>query len=88
MSELFDMLLEDYRLHERHSTYDVGRKIETRLRKYFGHMKAQNVTSEVIKQYIKSSQAASRKPKNSTINRELAPVRRALQLGLTMIRRL
>lgn len=81
MSQLFDMLLEDYRMHGRHSTYDVERKIEKRLRPFFGKMKAQSVTSEVIKQYIKSRLAAKRKPTNSSINRELAPVHRALQIA-------
>ena len=81
MSQLFDMLLEDYKLRELHSTYDVKRKIEKRLRPYFGKMKAQSVTSDVINCYIKARLAAKQKPKNATINRELAPVHRALALG-------
>jgi hypothetical protein len=77
MSQLFDMLLEDHRLHERRSTYDVQRKIEKRLRPYFGKMKAQSVTGDAINHYIKSRLAAKKKPQNATINRELAPVHRA-----------
>jgi len=81
MSQLLDMLLEDYRMQGRHSTYDVECKIKKRLRPYFGKLKAENVTSEVVNLYIKSRLGAKVKPKNSTINRELAPVHRALQLA-------
>ena len=79
MGQLFDLLLEFYRKHERRSTYDVERKIESRLRKYFGRIKANAVTSTVIDRYISSRRAEKPKPANASINRELAYVRRALK---------
>src|ERR1039458_5712603 len=62
MGQLFDLLLEFYRKHERRSTYDVERKIESRLRKYFGRIKANAVTSTVIDRYISSRRAEKPKP--------------------------
>lgn len=81
MGQLFDLLLEFYRTQERRSTYDVERKIESRLRKYFGNRKALDMTSAVIAEYIRCRRAEKEKPANGTINRELACVRRALKLG-------
>ncbi len=81
MGQLFDLLLEHYRQSQRRSTYDVERKIEKRLRPYFGKLKAQSVTSTIIRRYIASRQATKEPPANASINRELAYVRRALRLG-------
>jgi integrase len=81
MTQLFDLLLEFYRNHEKRSTYDVERKIESRLRPYFGKMKADAVTSTAISRYVSSRRAEKPKPANASINRELAYVRRALKLG-------
>jgi hypothetical protein len=36
MGQLFDLLLDWYRLHEKRSTYDVECKIKSRLRPWFG----------------------------------------------------
>jgi integrase len=83
MGQLFDLLLEFYRKHERRSTYDVERKIESRLRPYFGKLKANAVTSTAIDRYISSRRTEKPKPANASINRELAYVRRALKLGAT-----
>jgi integrase len=81
MGQLFDLLLEFYRQQERRSTYDVERKIESRLRPHFGKMKASAISSTVINRYVSSRQAKNPRPENATINRELAYVRRALKLG-------
>lgn len=81
MSQLFDMVLEFYRTHERRSTYDVERKIEKRLRPHFGKIKAQAVTSTTIQRYIAARRAEKPRPANASINREMAYVRRALKLG-------
>jgi integrase len=81
MTQLFDLILEFYRNHERRSTYDVERKIESRLRPFFGNIKASAVTSTVISRYVSSRRAEKPKPANASINRELAYVRRALKLG-------
>jgi integrase len=81
MGQLFDLLLEFYRKHERRSTYDVECKIEGRLRPHFGKMKANAVTSSVIDRYVSSRRTEKPRPANASINRDLAYVRRALKLG-------
>lgn len=81
MHQLFDLVLDFYRLQERRTTYDVECKIESRLRPYFGRMKAQDVTSQAQRRYIDSRRRENPRPQNATINRELAYVRRALKLG-------
>jgi integrase len=83
VGQLFDLLLETYRRKQRRSTYDVERKIEKKngLRAYFGNMRAIELSSAVIAGYIRKRQADARTPANSSINRELAYVRRALVLG-------
>jgi Phage integrase family len=81
MEQLFDLLLDFYRKQERRSTYDVERKIEGRLRPWWGKLKAQSVGSTIIDRYVAARRASKKKPQNSSINRELAYVRRALKLG-------
>jgi integrase len=81
MGQLFDLLLEFYRKHERRSTYDVERKIEARLRPWWGKTKAHAVGSALVDRYVRWRRSAKTKPKNASINRELAYVRRALKLG-------
>lgn len=81
MGQLFDLILEFNRMKGRRSAYDVERKIESRLRPYFGDMKAQAVTSAVLRKYIADRKRERPAPQNASINRELAYVRRALRLG-------
>ncbi len=83
MGQLFDLLLETYRRKERRSTYDVERKIEKKngLRAYFGNIRAIDLNSAVIAGYIHKRQSDANRPANSSINRELAYVRRAMVLG-------
>src|SRR6266853_3643304 len=54
MGQLFDLLLDWYRMKQRRSTYDVERKIETHLRPWFGNMKAQSVRSAELTRYVRS----------------------------------
>jgi integrase len=81
MGQLFDLLLDWYRMKQRRSTYDVERKIQSHLRPWFGNMKAQSVTSTELTRYVRSRQSSKQQPANATINRELAYVRRAMKLG-------
>ena len=81
MGQLFDLLLDWYRMKERRSTYDVDRKIQAHLRPWFGNLKAQSLTSAELTRYVRFRRSAKQSPANATINRELAYVRRAMRLG-------
>jgi integrase len=81
MSQLFDLLLEFYGKHERRSTYDVECKIKSRLRPWWGKIKAQAVGSALVDRYVRWRRSAKPKPQNASINRDLAYIRRALKLG-------
>jgi|SRR5581483_5691351 len=89
MAQLFDLLLDSYRTKGRHSLRLVnswlrpgdGREEPGRLRAWFGSIKAKDVTSALIRRYTYHRQQAKPRPANATINRELAYVRRALNLG-------
>lgn len=89
MAQLFDLLLESYRTKGRHSLRLVNSWMRAgsekekpgRLRAWFGSVKAKDVTSALIRKYTYERQHAKPRPTNATINRELAYVRRALNLG-------
>ena len=78
VSQLLDLLVEDYQMAKRGSTYDLECRINKHLRPYFGLKLAKQVTTSLIKQYIKT-----RLPKaaEATINKELAFLRRGFRLG-------
>lgn len=90
MGQLFDLLLEWYRLKERRTTYDLECMIRRAddehkepgaLMAWFGKMKAQAITSAAIARYIAERRREVPRPANGTINRALAYVRRAMKLG-------
>ncbi|HEV2201735.1 MAG TPA: site-specific integrase [Bryobacteraceae bacterium] len=90
MNQLFDLLLEWYRVRERRTTYDLEclirraddeRQKPGALRAWFGKMKAQAVTSAAIARYVAARRSEEPRPANGTINRALAYVRRAMKLG-------
>ena len=80
MNQLFDLLIEDYKLQERKSLYDTELRVNLHLRPYWGKRKAQDIGTQVIHAYIdkRKSQGAEA---NATINKELSWVRRAMNLG-------
>lgn len=79
IDQLFDLLAEDYGFKQRKSSYDTKLRVDGHLRPFFGAMKAQDLGTRVIKQYVdlrkRESVAAA------TINKELSFVRRAMRLG-------
>jgi hypothetical protein len=90
MGQLFDQLLSWYRLKERRTTYDLECLIQPvdkdherpgPLREYFGRMKAQAVTSAAIARYVSCRLGEKPRPANSTVNKALAYVRRAMKIG-------
>jgi len=90
MNQLFDLLLEWYRLRERRTTYDLeclirraddDHKEPGPVRAWFGKLRANTMTSSAIARYVAERRREVPRPANGTINRALAYVRRAMKLG-------
>jgi integrase len=79
VNQLFDLILEDYRLLNRATTYDIEMRINKHLRPYFGNSRAGDVTSASIRKYT-TDRVAVAQP--ATVNKELSYLRRAFRLGL------
>lgn len=78
VSDLLDDLYTDYEVNGKSVAW-CELVIRCHLRPFFGMRRATAIGSELIAQYVKSRRA--RGVKNSTINRELALLRRAFNLG-------
>lgn len=86
VSDLMDLLEEDYRNEDRKSLKDVMDRVDLHVRPYFGPMLAIRVTKRTIEAYkkLRQDQVSSRgkPPSTATINRELSALKRAFNLGL------
>jgi integrase len=80
IAELADDLLRDYRINERKSLDDVEARWALHLEPFFGHMRACEVSSDLIARYVDSRR--EQKASNATINREMAALKRMFRLGL------
>jgi integrase len=80
MSQLFDLLIADYRYKENESLYDTELRVERHLRPFFGQRKAQAVGTRCLREYVELRRRKSAAA--GTINKELAFVRRAMRLGM------
>lgn len=78
VDELYDDLLQDYRIHGKDEEWAKGRW-DVHLKDYFGGMKASRVGTAQIAEYVEKRQ--SEKAAEATVNRELALLRRAFSLG-------
>lgn len=78
VSALLDGLIADYELNGK--SVEWARDVANHLRPFFGEMRAAAVGTTVIQQYIERRHLIGRS--NATINRELALLRRAYNLGL------
>jgi integrase len=82
--ELAEDFLNDYRVNGKKSLDKAERNVR-RLLKYFGGMRASQITTEDIKHYITKRQAEPTRlgtpPENATLNRELSALKRLLNLG-------
>jgi integrase len=78
VGQLLDLVVEDYQFNERGSSYDTKHRIEKHLRPAFGHRRAVDITTPMIKKYTadRAKEAAA-----ATVNKELAFLRRAFKLG-------
>lgn len=79
LKQLFDEVLEDYRLNERSSIGHVERRLKLHLEPAFGNIRAAEFGTLNVKKYKvdRRREGAS----NASINRELAIVKRAFHLG-------
>ena len=78
MNELLDLVIHDYRTKGRHTAYDVEHRVAKHLRPFFGTKKPFEITATLVYDYI---QSCADKARPSTVNKELAYLRRALGLG-------
>jgi len=79
IDELAEDVLRDYRLSERKSLNDATSRWLLHLKPFFGHLRALGVTSTLIQVYVDARLKEG--AKNATINRELAFLKRAFNLG-------
>jgi integrase len=83
IGQLLDMLIEDYRSDEHRSTYDTELRVNKHLRPFFGETKAADLHTNHRDQYV--AHRRRQKAEAATINKELAWLRRALNLGFQNI---
>ncbi len=78
MKQLFDLVLLDYEKNAKDRSWADG-VIRVRLEPHFGGLLASEVTTEVIDRYTVAQRASGHR--NATINRALALLKRAFNLG-------
>ncbi len=79
ISALLQLVVEDYRLHDRADLHEAEQRINRLLKPEFGHLRAAGFTTKALNAYIARRQKEGKQ--NSTINRELALLRRSFRLG-------
>ncbi len=78
VSELLDDLLTDYRINGKDYAW-AERKVRLHVRPTFGAIRARKLTTTAVQEYIAQRQKDG--AANATVNRELALLKRALNLG-------
>ena len=78
-NDLAEDLLTDYRINNKKSTPRAEQAVRLHLNPFFGGMKVPEITTSRINEYIRSRQGTV--AMNATINRELAYLKRMLNLG-------
>lgn len=79
VSELGDDLLREYKINGRKSIDDLTARWELHLKPFFGHLRAIEVTSQLVAKYVDARQEEY--ASNATINRELAALKRLFSLA-------
>jgi len=79
VSELAEDFLRDQKICERKAAHDAKTRWELHLKPIFGHLRALMVGTDAISRYIDQRQEEG--AQNATINRELACLKRMLNLG-------
>ncbi len=76
---LLQLVIQDQQRHDRSAVHQTERRIEKLLSPVFGHIRSGDFTTTMLNEYIRRRKYLGRE--NSTINRELALLRRAFRLG-------
>jgi hypothetical protein len=76
---LYKLLETDYKMNGHRSLVEMQRNWALHLGPHFGHLRASEVTMELISQYIVTRQAEG--AKNATVNNEVANLSRMFHLG-------
>ena len=79
--DLEKLLVADYETRMNKSLRRAKASIAN-LRKHFGEMRVKDITPNEVRKYISRRREPKKPAKNSTINRELAALRRMLNLGI------
>ena len=85
LEELFKDLVNDYKINRKRNLSLVKHYVK-QLKAYFGGIRAQSITTDMVRAYVAQrqeevSKQTKRTPAPATINRELSAFRRALNLG-------
>ncbi len=80
IEELWKLVERNYQIEARKSNATLVQRWGKHLKPFFGFLKANQVTSDLVGRYVDSRLEAKAKP--ATINRELAILRRAYSLGM------
>ncbi len=79
IEELAEDFLRDYRINEKASIDDAEARWRLHIEPFFGSLRASQVTSDLLNRYVDRRQDEG--AANSTINRELAALKRMFNLG-------
>lgn len=79
VSELGDDILREYKINGRKSIDDLTARWDLHLKPFFGHLRAIEVTSPLVAQYVDARQQEG--ASNATVNRELAALKRMFSLA-------
>ncbi|MFZ1053835.1 MAG: hypothetical protein WBQ74_16645, partial [Candidatus Sulfotelmatobacter sp.] len=79
VSELGEDLLREYKINGRKSIDDLTARWELHLKPFFAHLRAIEVTGQLVAQYIDARQ--QEEASNATTNRELAALKRLFSLA-------
>lgn len=80
IEELAADFLREYRISGRKSHGHAERRWRLHLQPFFGHLRAVQVSSDLISRYVEQRQQEG--AENATVNRELAALRRMFRLGM------
>jgi integrase len=79
VKDLADETLRDYRINGKKSVADAEARWRLHLGPVFGHLRAMHVTTQALNEYVDTRKAEG--AENATINREMAFLKRAFNLG-------
>jgi integrase len=78
--DLAEAVIDDYVANERKSQRDIKQRFKDHILPAFGNQKATSIDTAAIKKYTKDRRAAG--AAKATVNRELAAIKRAFNLGI------